>query len=352
VTDWPFSTAELTAGLRRYFAEPSLRVRGLTALSNRQGGRGLAVHYTLGAARQASPLSLECVVKEPGGTRRAGLAHPGVCEAGVFRSLGAQLPMITPALIAADPQGRWLVVESVDGEPLGSLLPDALEPAVDLLAGLHERFWGLADDLSTYPWLGRPLTLDYEIHVYAAAQALTRVVRDEWPPRLAESPEALARLGQIISSADQVVGPLRALPFTLLHGRFWAGSLLRDETGDLVVLDWQRASIGPGLLDVVTLVTTSLWEGEPLDARQVCAAYRAALARRVGLTWSDAEWDEMWDHALLWRCQQEMLTWLAAVPPEGFAARAERFETVWLEPVLAAASRRLPDAGQAWPLEA
>ena len=356
---WPFSTAELTAGLRRYFAEPTLHVIALAeqplpaALRSSRGSvRGLSVTYTAGAATA----TVDCVVKEPSGDVRPGLANAGVREAGIYRSLSIQLPMPTPALIAADPGGAWLVIEAV--KPQTGLAPwtaDEYLQAVALLARLHERFWGLADDLSAYPWLARPLTLDCEIHVYAAAQALGEIVRQEWPPLIALSLQTLGTLGQIISQAEQVVAPLRAMPFTLLHGDFWAGNIGRDEDGDWVVLDWQLAGLGPGVLDLVVFLQTSQWLPRaasepgifaappelPLTPAKLISRYRREIARLLGLRWSDAEWSELWDHALLWRFLQEMLPWLASVSHEEFAAREQLFAEVWLRPVLAAADRRL-----------
>lgn len=341
----PFTMGELTAGLRRYLADPGLRVADLEPCHGRQGGVcGLNVTIeTSGTLYQ-----LECVVKEPRSHGRAGLAHPGVREAGVYRSLTGQLPMATPALIAAGTGGEWLVLEAVQAEPLLAHWDAAAAvQAVDLLAQLHERFWDLADDLGTYPWLARPLTLDYEIHVIAAAQALGQIVRDERPARLAHSADALAILGQVISQSDQVAQALRSMPFTLLHGDYWPGNLLRDDDGELIVLDWQMAAIGPGVLDLLAMVTTSAWEGAaPIEAADMVAAYRGAIARCLGRLWSDGDWAYLWDHALLWRFMQEMLPWAASAAADVYAEREARFEAVWLEPALAAARRVLQVSGE------
>jgi aminoglycoside phosphotransferase (APT) family kinase protein len=351
---WPFSTAELTAGLRRYFAEPALQVTELAeqplpaALRSSRGSvRGLRVTYATGANAN----TVDCVVKEPGGAARVGLANAGLREAGVYRSLSIQLPMPTPALVAAAADGAWLVIEAVEAQSSpGPWSADDYLQSVALLARLHERFWGLADDLAAYPWLARPLSLDYEIHVYAAAQALGEIVREEWPPLVAHSLQTLGTLGQIISQAEQVAQPLQAAPFTLLHGDFWAGNIVRDEDGDMVVLDWQLAGLGPGVLDVLVLVMTSQWESPrgvaappelPLSPSKLVGRYRREIARLLGLRWSDAEWSELWDHALLWRFLQEMLPWLASVSHTEFLSREQLFADIWLRPVLTAADRRL-----------
>jgi hypothetical protein len=350
---WPFSTAELTAGLRRYLAEPALHIRELAeqplppAFGPSQAPsavRGLRVRYAV----RDDHFVLACVVKEPAGAARPGLANPGVREAGIYRSLSLELPMPTPALIASDPTGSWLVLEAVEAVPALCGADDYLQ-AIALLAQLHERFWGLADDLAVYPWLARPLTLDYEIHVYAAATALGQIVRDEWPPLIARSPQTLGTLGQIIFQAEKVVQPLRTMPFTLLHGDFWAGNVVRDAEGDMIVLDWQLAGIGPGVLDLVVMITTDQWvppQAVPTSAlpppqSKLIARYRREIAHLLGLRWSDAQWSELWDHALLWRFMQEMLPWVASASPAEFLARERLFDDVWLDPVLAAAGRRL-----------
>ena len=346
---WPFSTAELTAGLRRYLAEPGLQVRALSEQPLAQlrlpgqtapGVRGLRVDYTLGG----ESFTLDCVVKELLEAVRPGLSNPGVREAGLYRSLATQLPMPTPALIAADQAGSWLVLEAVEAAAPAPWDLNTFGQALGLLARLHERFWDLADDLSAYPWLARPLTRDFEVHVYSAAQALGAVVRDEWPARIAESPQILGTIGQMISQAERLAAPLRALPATLLHGELWAGNIVRDADGDMVVLDWQLAAIGPGVLDLVGMIKTTEWaNGElPAPAERLAGRYRREIARLLNLRWSDADWAVLWDCALLWRFLQEMLPWSVSVPRDVFAARADAFDEVWLRPALDAAARRLP----------
>ena len=158
-----------------------------------------------------------------------------------------------------------------------------------------------------------------------------------------QSPEALTVLGQMVAQADRVLQPLLDMPLTLLHGDYWEGNLLRDEDGDLVVFDWQSAAIGPGVLDLVVMATTGAWERAtlPLPPEAMAERYRAEVAARLGVRWSDTAWSTFWDHALLWRFLQETLSWVAGAPRRAFAPRAAEFERVWLKPVLAAAGRRL-----------
>jgi len=349
VSAWPFSSAELTAGLRRYFAEPALQVRGwrerplpFAHHSDRAAGRvrGLHVDYAAGP----NDLSVECVLKEPQGGTPAGLAGAGRREVGLYRSLASQLPMPVPALVAAHPAGDWLVLETVEAEVApAAWSADHYHAAIIALTALHERFWNLGDDLAAYPWLARPVAGDFEVHVHGAARSLAAIIRDQRPALLADSTETLTTLGQIISQADRVVEPLRLAPHTLLHGDFWPGNVALQTDGEMVVYGWKLVGVGPVQLDLVALVTSSRWElgALPLDEAEILSLYRQELAQRVQVSWLEDEWALLWDHALLWRFVQTMLGWAADVPLPVFEARASAFANIWLEPVRAAAGRRL-----------
>lgn len=349
MTSWPFTPAELTAGLRRYFADPGLRVLALhdhpLVMSDDISGvtqvRGLRVEYQ----SAGHTLNLACVVKQPHGVSQAGLAGAGLREVGVYQALGPQLPMPIPALVAADAKGDWLVLEAVGVE----IAPphwraEHYTQALRSLVDLHERFWNLGDDLTAYRWLAQPLALDFEVHVYAAAQALARLVAENWPGVITNSDETLRVLGLAISQAERVAAPLRALPPTLLHGNLWPGSVALQADGEMVVFDWRLAGIGPGLLDLAGFVLNSQWwlGALPLPPADLIALYRAELARRMNVRWDDDEWADLWDYAVLWRFLQETLPWLSHAPRAVFEAHGVRaFEVGWLSPVLAAARRHL-----------
>lgn len=350
MSSWPFTTAELTAGLRRYFVEPTLHIVNLNEYTLRHflptldapaRVRGLNVDYAVGQYQ----LNVKVLVKEPAGINRSGLAGVGRREVGVYRSLANQLPMSTPALIAADPAGEWLVIESVDWD-LGprDWQAEHYQRAVLSLVDLHERFWDLAEDLTAYPWLARPLGNDFGVHLHAAAQALAKLVADDWPPSLTHSAETLHMLGQIVSQGEYIIAPLQTIPHTLLHGNVWPGSLSLRADGEIIALDWRLAAVGPGLLDLVALIFNSQWRLRklPLAAEALITLYRAELTHRLNITWSDIEWATLWDCALLWHFLQQPLPWLGHAPRASLTPEILRaFTDVWLSPVLAAAARRL-----------
>lgn len=354
---WPFSLAQLTAGLRRYFADSSLIVQSVeerpldTAAdeaSRPSSLRGLHVIYVAGSMSggqmRGQTLGVDCVVKEPRGVNRAGLAAGGLREVGVYRSLAPQLPMQTPALIVADPAGSWMVLEAVAADvPAAAWTAEHYRTAIRALVTLHERFWNLAEDLSVYPWLARPLTNDFEIYVMAAVGAMEKMMIDDHHRLITRSLEVLTGLGQMLTQVEVMAGKLRAAPPTLLHGDYQPGNIALQEEDEMVVFDWQLAGVGPGVLDLITFVNAARWGRPdlPMAPDELIALYRSEIGARVGIAWADDEWAELLDHALMWRFSQELLGWAAYATPADFQAREAQFREIWLQPVLEAARRRL-----------
>ena len=343
---WPFAQAELTAGLRRHLGQPDLALTGVqpTTIQHQRPSigrvRGILVGYLAGG----EPGSCSLVVKEPRGTTRAGLAGAGRREVGVYQSLATQLPLRTPALIAAAPAGDWLVLEAA--RPVRGAdrwKADDYRKAVRGLAALHDRFWGLGEDLNAFPWLGRPLEADFGVHVAAAAQAIERIVTSGRPEALAARPERVAMLARLTAQADRIAEPLQRLPFTLLHGDYWPGNIAVVRDGRQVVYDWQMASVGPFVLDLLTFVTKSQWWfGElPLEEAEIVGCYREELADLTGESWAEEAWQVAWDHARLWRFLQEWVDLLAASPDALLGANTHALDRLWLDPVAEAVAARL-----------
>ncbi|MDW8325459.1 MAG: aminoglycoside phosphotransferase family protein [Anaerolineales bacterium] len=356
---WPFTKAQLTAGLRRYFGDSSLQVIAIyeQPLPYPAGSltptdmRGARIEYMagsmLGGRYRGRTMTIDCLVKEPGGKLRVGLAGNGLREVGVYRSLASQLPVQTPALIAADNAGSWMVLESVlpELDPAAWSAAD-YERAIRALAAIHERFWGLSDDLAVYPWLARPFATDFEVYVLSAVVAMEKMVVDNRPALITGSLEVLTGLGRLLTQVELLAERLRAVPATLLHGDFQPGNIYLQED-ETIVFNWQLAGVGPGVLDLVTFVNACCWDRAeaqatpPLPPEALLELYRAEMRTRVGVVWSDDEWAELLDHALMWRFIQDMLSWVANLPPDDFPHYEARFRDFWLRPVLEAVNRRL-----------
>jgi aminoglycoside phosphotransferase (APT) family kinase protein len=91
--------------------------------------------------------------------------------------------------------------------------------------------------------------------------------------------ESVCRLA---AHAPALVEQLLELPVGLIHGEFYASNIIVADTNrDLRIcpLDWERAAIGPGLIDLASLVAGRWSE----DARhQMAAAYQAEQLRLAG----------------------------------------------------------------------
>lgn len=343
---WPFSRADLTAGLRQMRRDTSLWVLSaqpmtMTHLRPAIGRvRGMVVEYETKAGRETCRL----VLKEPRGTTRTGLAGAGRREVGVYRSLASQLPLATPELIAASSVGDWLILEEIRParDPVHWEPHDYLA-AIDGLVTLHDRFWNLGEDLSVFTWLSRPLESDFEVHVAAAAQAIERIVATGEPGSLARSPERMKVLANLTLHADAVGAPLRKQPNTFLHGDYWPGNIAVMHDGRQIVYDWQLAGVGCGVMDLLAFVSKSLWwfPRMPLPPEHIITHYRQQLETQVGMRWDDEAWGELWDHALMWRFLQEWIDLLAASTDSLLISHVELIDRVWLGPVGRALKRRL-----------
>jgi len=343
---WPFSRADITAGLRRRVGDTSLQVTGLNSFTIPDQRPSIGRVRGIVVAYQAQSGTGECrlVVKEPRGTTRTGLAGAGRREVGVYRSLAPHLPMATPSLVAASPSGDWLILEALTQEKT----PDDWEAAdyrkaVEALAQLHDRFWGLGEDLGTYTWLSRPLEADFDVHMAVAAQSLERIVEKGQPGSVAGAAARIQVLSTLIEQAEDVVAPLRDQPSTLLHGDYWPGNIAVVSQGEQIAYDWQQTGVGPGVIDLLTFVNMSSWWFSPLPlaSEEMIEIYRSELDDRLGITWDEESWSRQWDHALMWRFLQEWIDLLAILPDPLLEARAGLLDEIWLDPVAQAVARRL-----------
>ena len=346
--EWPFSLADLTAGIRRMLQDTSVtiqRVVPLTMPSRRPSIgrlRAMEVEYFQGDESHTCRL----VVKEPHGTTRTGLAGAGRREVGVYQSLADHLPIEIPRLIVASSVGDWLLMQAFepDREPEAWRKKD-YRKAIDALVELHDRFWGLGSDFDAFPWLGRPLSADFEVHVAAADKAIERSLHQGEPELLVGVQDRMQLLRTLTKNADRVVSPLRQEPATLLHGDYWPGNIAVLEDDRQIVYDWQLASVGSGIMDLLSFVNKSVWWFDPLpiDQEEIITWYRQGMQEQCGVQWDDNVWALLWDHALMWRFLQEWIDLLAASPEALLEARAEQLDEVWLHPVAEAVGRRIND---------
>ena len=342
--EWPFNLADLTAGLRLWKDDRTLQVesvlpRPLSHLPCMGRIRALAVQYR----SEEGDGEARLVVKEPRAITRTGLAGTGRRELSFYRWLAPELPLRTPTLVAASPMGEWLLMEQLSSRvPPAGWTEDVYLQAVDMLVTMHARFWNMGLDLGMYAWLSRPWESDYDVHVSAAANAIQRMVMDGEPAGLVAVPERMHVLAQLTTRADQVVAPLRAQPFTLIHGDFWPGNLAVLAEG-FGTYDWQLVAVGPGIVDLVVLMKKSEWwfDDCAYDSGRLLARYTEGIAAATGFHWRDVDTQMLFDHALMWRFIQEWLDLLAASPEPLLQTRMTQLDEVWLNPIRQAIRRWL-----------
>lgn len=348
---WPFSRSELMAGLRRYLAASSLRLLDIQPIplpSTMPGGwrsdsgtklSGLSVGVRIEGEEQSLPL----VLKEPPITDGGRvLTAVGQREYGVYRRLAPHLPVLVPGLVAGDENQGWIVLEVLMGlRPAPDWLYEDYEEAIINLVTMHDRFWGLSEDLSTFAWLARPLDIDYRMTVLRAVRAVEALAMEERLPLLNDL-RYFDLFGLLTRSADEIIAPLRAETATLIHGDYWPGNIARPIDGRQIVFDWQLAGIGPSILDLACFVqSTRLYLEPAMPPEAMISLYRSRCQALINPGWSASHFNLLWDHALMWVFLSRWLVKLASTPPDLYESLHARFSVVWLEPLFEIAAHRL-----------
>lgn len=350
--DYPFTRSELMAGLRRYLADGTLRLLDVTPIplshfrpssSFHDAGTRLRA-FSCVVLSEGDEHSLSVILKEPPITSQGRvLTGVGQREYGVYAQLAAHLDrVLVPGLIAGSEEDGWIILEALSGlRPPEEWTPDDYREAILNLTAMHDRFYGCGEDLSVFPWLARPFDADFQETVDAAVEAVAALTLGDTPPHELDK-RTVDLLYLLAGSVDAIVAPLRAETFTLVHGDYWPGNIGRQIDGRQLVFDWQLAAVGPAILDLVGFVqAVSMRLNPSLALADIVMLYRETYNRLLRPGWDDAAFALLWDHALMWRFVANWLEKLATMPREDFRQLYDSFRAVWLEPVLAAAARRL-----------
>lgn len=177
-------------------------------------------------------------------------------EIQVYRHLLARAGLGTARLFAAEDnraKGRyWLFVERVEGVELYQV--DDLEVWKRAARWLGEMHRSLAPETTG----ALPVSLTrYDAEWYRL-----------WMRRAAAFTLDPA-IDRVVRCHGRVVEHLCALPQTVIHGDFYASNVLSTEQGRICPVDWERTSVGPGLMDLASLVTG--WD--EASAAQIARAY-------------------------------------------------------------------------------
>lgn len=344
---WAFTTSELTASLRRHTQDPNLTISEVTPkdFPNRRPsiGRIRGLHVLAHGTR--GDYHFDLVVKEPQGSTRTGTAGGGLREISIYKILGDQMPVPIPEMVASHPGGGWLVMRRlIEDRPPDTWRASDYLLAIDQLSILHDRFWGLGEDLASYPWISRPFDADYSIHVRAAESSIRRLSLISPPTLLSKDPSLLSLLERILVHIDAIRAALMRDPFTLLHGDYWPGNINIYKDDILTIFDWEHAAIGPAAIDLVSFIYKSRWwfNDLPVSPDELVSRYRERIFVSHDYAWEDADWEASYDHALLWIFIADWVDLLASIPDSVLKERSRQLEKIWLDPVRQAADRRLP----------
>lgn len=227
--------------------------------------------------KNVSPAALSLVARR---AKPAFLDDP-MREIEVYRSLLAARELGTPALhgsVTDEGQNRyWLFLEKVTGRELYQVGEfDIWKQVARWLAGLHREF----SQIDGLPPRVASRLLHYDAGYYscwperAKANLLTPAAREQ-----NESSHFLRRLAGCYS---EIVRDLMALPVSLIHGEFYASNVIVQGVPPSVrvcAIDWERAAIGPGLIDLAAL-TAGNWSEQQ----------KAALAREYFAAIESESW--------------------------------------------------------------
>jgi len=226
-------------------------------------------------------------------------------EPAVYRLLLPQAPAGPPEFFGAvlDEDRHWLFIEWVEGRELHQVGERGLwEAAASWLGRLHVE---LASEVERAA----------SIRLFDRDAAFYRrwIERAREFARAPGRPQGHAALVEWLAERHEaVVEALLALPRTVVHGEFYASNVLiaNDAAQPRVApVDWELASVGPGVGDLAALVSGG-WGEE--DRMAIAAAYgEVPGASLAGL-----------DFARL----QVAIQWLGWAPPEWEPPEGQRHD--------------------------
>jgi len=200
-------------------------------------------------------------------------------EIDVYRRLLTPL-RVGPALvgwrIAPETDTYWLLLEHVRGPRLFEVgVLGAWSATAHWLGAFHGRRETI-DDGARFDTAGLiecqrdwyRIWMDRALRFFAA----------DGPSKSRHDGKALQWLAE---RHDKVIDHLLSLPSTLIHGEFYPANVIMRAAPDCWLpcpVDWETASVGPGVLDLAAL-TAGEWREQ--DRRDVMAAYLAGSGTRV-----------------------------------------------------------------------
>jgi Ser/Thr protein kinase RdoA (MazF antagonist) len=199
------------------------------------------------------------------------VAHP-TRELTAYRTVLRTTDAATCHAAVDDGDRRWLLLEKVPGVELYQVGEvEVWAAAAAAVAHLHRD---LTAQLETAPDLRAVLLQQDRTYL---AQWMQRALAFE----KARGGACLPALDRLARVHREVVARISVLPSVVLHGDLYASNVLvvRDEPLRVSPIDWELASLGPGVLDLAALTSGGWSDG---DRQTMASAYWEAMG--------DARW--------------------------------------------------------------
>jgi len=247
---------------------------GVGAMDVLAGGASGAASYRV--ALPGGPAVLKLVTAEADAVQRQRAAR----EAAFYHELAPRLSVRTPAVLAsaAEPDGSRALLLRAYGPPrtLHELSDGDMAAVVAMLVGLHAAFWGQADLVQRYAWLGHGPAPDSAGEFEHAVQ-MWHTQAAYAPLQGAISAETLAALSQWYAVLQAAERRLAGYPVTLIHGDCHLGNVLWAADGP-VWADWQEVSVGVGPSDMSFLLQRACGPQDDAVYQRWAERYAEALA--------------------------------------------------------------------------
>ena len=195
---------------------------------------------------------------------------------------------------------------------------------IDAMSALHARFWE-APPATTYMSLAgsydmlSPRRARLERESFGDRSDVLRAVPVGWARVADEAPEAWRAVAGLLDEPAPMVAAMLRAPRTFLQGDWKMGNLGRRADGRVVLVDWDRPTIGPAVYDLAWYLSVNC-DRITESKDDTIARYRRGLHGRGVVT--DGWWDEQLALALLGSFLQ--LGWSKAGQPDELGWWAER----------------------------
>ncbi|MFC8798108.1 phosphotransferase [Promicromonospora sp. NPDC057138] len=203
---------------------------------------------------------------------------------------GSSVPDLLPRGLTTPPSATvfshhgfsWIVMRDVRGVLQQSWTPDSAMTAAQRTALLYAP-GAVRPGLLDAPWLEQEGYAAYSHHVSAGHDNLDGLA-DDPQLRTLFTPEQTKALHACLDAADELSARAKELPATLVHGDLTPRNAGLDPHGDLALIDWEHAGVGPVGFDLGTFV--SLYRafgghGE-LDEPALLEVYGSAVSDLAG----------------------------------------------------------------------